>query len=218
MDGKQIDQCNVCAQCIGNSYLKDETLKHGVVETCSYCENRSRTISINELANKVRRVVEQCYHRTPYEPDGLELYLTKSGDEWVRKGIPVVHLICDLLESSEKIATDIQVILEECTEDPDLSRAFVEHPFSVDAHYEEKEEIGDDRYSSAYEEFERRIKEESRFFSQFIRTTLASVFDDLASLPTLDEQPLLITSGPGQRYSSFYRARVFQDPSALRQR
>ena len=82
-----------------------------------------------------------------------------------------------------------------------------ESPFDADSYYERIKDQDDFEFEADWDKFERTLKGEARFFSRTVAATLAKLFDRDASLETRGGNPVVLSAGPGENLSSFYRAR-----------
>lgn len=207
----------VCTDCIGEEYVAGLIARTGVPATCYYCSNEGRTITIEELSERVERVIGQHYLRTATEPEGYEYYLQRETGNWDRSGEPVAEVLAQILEiSDESIAKDVREVLDDKTSDFDSMTCGEEQPFSDEAHYAESTLIDHTSISEEYQRFETVLIEQARYFSPETRNFLDSLFGRLEGLRTHDGRPLLVDAGPGQPISSFFRARVFQDDAPFK--
>jgi RES domain-containing protein len=205
----------ICAACIREPFLRVEIEKTGQNDVCSYCDGDGKTCSIEELANRVERALEDHFELTPTEPDGFEYSMMKETDyEWHRKGEQVLYAISSAADIDEGPAEDIRLILEDRHFDQERDQLGDEGPFDSGAHYEEKE-IDDNEFQFAWTAFERSLKTEARFFSRSAPTTLKAVFEGLAEVGTREGRPALVDAGPSCRLANLYRARVFQSDDKL---
>jgi hypothetical protein len=88
-DDDEISAKRICADCVGESYLKAEVETHGKRRKCSYCGTTGRTFSVEEMADRVERAFEQHYIRTPDQPNAWQdmMLRDKESDyDWDREG------------------------------------------------------------------------------------------------------------------------------------
>ncbi len=62
----------ICCECIGESFLKNEIQSKDVRRKCAYCDELNESISLDELAEKVKYILDNFYTRTSTEPEGFE--------------------------------------------------------------------------------------------------------------------------------------------------
>lgn len=201
------DQDRICYECVGESYLKALVQREGAPDECSYCNEERSTISIEELADHVDRAFEEHYFRTPTDPDGLG-YAYDSDVGWDRDGEPVLWAVRDALEVDENVAQDVLSILQDRHYDRGRVEVGEECPFSDESCYEERP-VGNGEFRYLWDEFERVIKTESRYFSRSALRILNEIFSGISDLRTVRGPRLVVTAGPTRRIKSLFRARVF---------
>jgi hypothetical protein len=210
----QIKQRRVCINCVGEEFLKDQISKQGTFATCSYCGKEAKSFSINEMSERVEVAFNQHYERTPTEPDSFQYRMLadkESSYSWEREGEPVIVAIMNAADIPEEAASDIQEVLNDKFADFEIGE---ETPFSPDSYYQESATT-DDRWWAEWRAFERSLKTETRFFSRSASDLLARVFDGIDKMQTRDGRPLIVDAGPDTRFSTVFRARVFQSPEKL---
>jgi RES domain len=207
----------LCADCVGENYLKAEMESRGKRRKCSYCGATGRTFNIEEMAGHVERAFEQHFLRTPDQPNAWQDMLLRDKEShyhWDREGVPVIYAIMDAVYISEGAATDIQRLLEERHCSGSYSDDGYETEFSSESYYEEKA-ADSTSWQHEWNQFESSIRTEARFFSRAAVRLLKSVFVGIADLKTRDGRPLILTAGPRRRWNKLYRARVFQSDERL---
>ncbi len=124
--------------------------------------------------------------------------------------MPLLEIIRNSAGVEESIAEDLLRALAEChsndLDDP-LARTF-----DKDALYKSGNPFGDGHWVR----FENSIKTTARFFNPEASAILANMFHDIDSQgPTFG--PVVVDAGPGTKFDAFYRARVFQAETQLRE-
>ncbi|WP_343556310.1 RES family NAD+ phosphorylase [Sphingobacterium sp.] len=169
------------------------------------------------MANKIALAFSQFYERTPLEPSAMENYLIsdrESNYEWQRHGESVIFVIMDAAVVEEEIANDVQELLEEHFSDRESAEIGLETEFTEQSHYERK--ILDDRsWQKEWEEFETKLKNETRHFNQFGVKLLNRIFEGIETRQTEEGIKLVTTVGPESNIKTLYRARVFQSNAKL---
>ncbi|NOJ81606.1 RES family NAD+ phosphorylase [Myxococcus xanthus] len=207
----------ICADCIGEPYLKAAIEARAEIATCSYCEDEGPTEAIDDLANRVELAFESHFRRTSTEPDGFEYMMLKdreSSYEWNRHGVPVVDVIAEAAEIEEEPAEDVRAILDERTSSHDPDEGWEEPPFDSEAHYEPAR-LSDAELQIEWDDFERSLKTEARYFSRSAEKILAATFHGIDGLRDRDGRPALVEIGPGKPIDALFRARVFQSDEKL---
>jgi hypothetical protein len=209
---EEIKQNTICTDCVGETYLCTIIDLYGKQTECSYCGGELACISLEDLADEVESAFHKHYTRTTQEPNGYEYAMLKDKEidyEWERKGQQTTYAIMDAAHLSEEAAGDVQAILEYRHEDFDDAAAGIESEFSSDAQYEEIMP-GDAEWRERWDDFEKLIKTEARFFSRTAANYLAELFDRIDEMKTYDGRPLVVSAGPETDLDHLYRGRVFQ--------
>jgi hypothetical protein len=108
------------SDCVGEVFLKAEIQKNGRDDACSYCESKSKTFSIAEMADRTDHAIDQHFYLTSTEPSGLEYAMIKEGDlDWERKGEPIADIIQEYAHMEPGPADDIRSVLEDRHSDRD---------------------------------------------------------------------------------------------------
>jgi len=221
MEHWQIDELKeraICADCVGEEYLSDEIRRGGVERFCSYCSQREKSYTLEEIAERIEHAFENHYTRTATDPDAIEWTMQKDREidySWERKGQNTIYAIMDATNIPEKAAGDIQEILADKHGDLEMDRMGEETPFSEEAHYEEIMP-DDEEWQEGWRLFEQTIKSEARFFSRTAAAQLSALFDDIDQIRTHDGETLVVDAGPGTALSQLYRAREFQSDDKLK--
>ena len=94
---EEMEQNNVCHQCIGDSFLSAEIEGEGTIHECDYCgDNEEPTIPLAEVADRVETVFDDHFERTPAEPNWYEEQLLKDKEisfSWWREGQPTIDVV-----------------------------------------------------------------------------------------------------------------------------
>ncbi|GAA5142585.1 RES domain-containing protein [Prosthecobacter algae] len=174
---------------------------------CSYCDEEGRTLFIEEVADLVERAFEEHYERTATEPDGFEYAMSREVG-WDRDGEEAKWAILNAADVCEEIAEDIRCVLEDRHYDHGLVEVGEECAFSHESHYTEKD-AGHGEFLVLWNDFERGLKTQSRFFSPSAKLILDQIFNGVAELRTTSRTGVVVTIGPGMPINALYRARVF---------
>lgn len=208
----------VCDTCVSDPYLAREIERSGTISECHYCrDDEAPTCPLSDVADAVELAFEQHFRRTADQPDGMQSMMLadkESSYEWDRDGEQTVYAIMNALNSSESLAEDLQAYLEEKHSDWDAAMIGEECAFDADAHYEEIMPSDGDWHRDWYR-FERDLKQETRFFSIAAQTYLTSIFGGIDQMKTAAGKPVIVTAGPDEAISGFYRARVFYNDEKL---
>ena len=208
----------LCFHCVGEAFLKSEIEAKGESGKCSYCARTAKSYSIGEMSERIERVFDEHYIRTPDEPDSWQSAMLADKEldyEWDREGEEVVYAIMNAAEMPEEAARDIQQILEEKFSDFDAAIEGIETEFSSASYYEEKG-ADDAFWQTEWRKFECSLKTQARFFNQSGAQHLVSIFDGIDTMQTRDSRPMIVDAGKGTSLDALYRARVFQSGDRLK--
>lgn len=201
----------VCADCIGEDYLKKWITKSGEVTRCDYCDSDVKpTVEIEDLAEQVHSVLEKHFYMTSPEPEGIDLLAAKEG-YWEQPGEPVTYVIMNLVNSSEEIAEAIVEYLSS-QYDPCGKDALIDpSPYASDSQYEERP-IDTYEFQESWSTFRKEMLANSRFFNQAARGMLEYLFRGIEQLTTRDGQPVVRVL---RASDCIYRARVAKTDDEL---
>ncbi len=208
----ELDQKNICLDCVGEDYLKEFIQSKNSSKKCSYCEENNFSVYINEIALLFKSALEDHFWQTSDEPSYEESRLAyEFGDEWYRKGEEIECIFQDIGEIQPEPASDIRSYLEENYNCPrSYKDPYEEPPYCEEAHYNSKS-VDDIEYCEEWSRLEEYIKTNNRFFG--IEQTLEKIFD-LSNYKEFHKE-LIIEAGPREKIEYVYRARVFQSDSML---
>lgn len=209
---------HICFRCVGEAYLSDEIELKGVGAQCSYCGEIGKSITLEDLADRVETAFEDHYTRTSDQPDSWEQALIsdrESNYDWERAGESVIVAIESAAEIPSQAAADIQAILDDKHGDFDSAATGEETEFSSNTYYEEKG-TNTSAWQEEWRTFENSLKTEARFFSQTGAMHLATMFGNVDALKTRNRRPLVVNAGPKRVLNHLFRARVFQTDDELK--
>ncbi|MDE0479284.1 MAG: RES family NAD+ phosphorylase [Gammaproteobacteria bacterium] len=169
------------------------------------------------MAERIDDVFEQHYTRTSDHPNSWQQTLLSDREleyDWERDGEPVVYAIANAADMPEEAAKDIQVILHDQYADFDRMKMGEETEYCSESYYEEKG-TSDQAWQEEWNEFERSLKTEARFFSRTAADHLRSVFRGIDAMSATDGRPLVIDAGPETPLTAIFRARTFQSDDLL---
>ena len=201
----------ICFVCVRESFLQAEIERLGSQARCFYCEDEGQTISIENLADWVNTVFDKHFQVTSNDP------LNYGADyQWYRSGKPSVDAIADAARIGSDAAEDVRSVLADRHYDHETAKLGEECPFEESVHYEKKG-VDAAEYLEQWAEFERRLRQEARFFNRGGVEILTKTFDGILEYKTHDGKPAVVDAGPGQPLSALYRARVFQSDDRLKE-
>jgi hypothetical protein len=216
-DEKDVDELSerrICSQCVGDEYLKKEILAEGTEADCDYCDASGKTISMEELADRVEAAFTDHYVRTPTEPSGFEYAMAKEEGGWDRPGDQAEWAIGGAASLDESPARHVTAILEDRHYDREAAQMGDESEFDRDSYYERKD-IDDYEFQEAWRFFESSVTADARHFNSAAESTLDEIFGDLNQHRTSDERPSIVEAGPDHEIKAFFRGRVFQSTGPL---
>lgn len=79
-DSQESEDRRVCPECIGEPFLRHAVETQGVNGTCSYCTGDGKTLSIRQLADRVKTVLEEFFYQTKGPSGGSKLVVEIVGD------------------------------------------------------------------------------------------------------------------------------------------
>ena len=215
MAPQENDSKYICYDCIGDEFLSEEVKTNGSPIQCSYCSSSSKTITLEELSNRVHGVVEEHFVRTPSEPNWMDFILMREGmiDVWLPDGQQAEYLTMDIANVSEEISGDVART---------LSGRYAywagkygeENPYDSEAYYEESNPDDID-FRHGWQSFRNELMYRERFFPQIAEPVLAEIFGDLGALTTYDGTPVIREVTPPYQDFSIWRARTAQSDKEL---
>ena len=207
---------HICVSCVGDSFLKSVMTAEGDDEECSYCSCKEKTISIEDLADRVERTFNEHYERTATDPDAFESAMLSDRDsnyEWERRGEEVLWAITEVAMIDEGPAEDVLSILEDRHSDREAAEMQEETEFDSKSFYQRKE-LRYDELLEQWTRLETSLKTRSRFFNREAHGILAQLFSGLATLRTSEGKLVVVEIGPDSEIKVLHRARVFAGEDA----
>ncbi|MCP4487237.1 MAG: RES family NAD+ phosphorylase [Gammaproteobacteria bacterium] len=195
---------NVCADCIGEGYLREEIEQSGEVVACDYCQSEEApAIDFDDLAEQIHSVLKEHFYMTSPDPEGIDLLAAKEGC-WEQPGELVTNAIMNLIDSSEELAEAIRGYLSE-SYDPSGGDAMIDPcPYASDSQYEERA-IDTYEFQESWNTFRQEILSRSRFFNPIAKSALEHLFIGVDKFVTRQEGPVVRILNSSD---SIYRARL----------
>lgn len=211
-------EIRVCANCIGEPFLRDFIEKTGTRSTCHYCEIKHASFTLEEVCDLTEQAVNSHFLRTSDEPSDREYAMIKYCDyEWFRSGEPISEVIGYLLETNPSVACDIQQILEEKYSCSRYDEAEFETDFASDSCYAKRGKVSTERLDSMWATFVTSLKQEARYINNTVKTTLDGIFKGVDTLQTVGERTVITGAGPETDIVHLYRARWSRNHNELEQ-
>ncbi|MEP2682240.1 MAG: RES domain-containing protein [Sulfitobacter sp.] len=216
---EKLEEKTVCSDCVREAHLADRIENDGEEGECSFCgETEISRITLEELADHIEAAFDTHYSRTSSEPDFYEYAMLRDKEmdyDWEREGQQTHYAIMDAANTSQEISQDVQAILSYRFFDFEEATMGLEAEFSNEAHYEEIMPR-DERWQEEWDNFEKQIKTEARFFSRTAALHLGELFDGIDEMRTKDGRSLVESIGPKTNITHLYRGRVFQSEVPLK--
>ena len=200
----------VCHACIGDKALAQQVEEAGTYARCSYCHAAGMAITLKELSDRIRQVLEEHFGPTPI--------LLESEDIELETGVypeDTETVINSIAKLDYSIAREVREFLfNRFAESADASKGD-ENPYNSDMLYKERE--GDPSgYRLAWWEFRDEIQSKARYFGTKAADRLDEIFADLNSPITFWGGPMIREINPGDSDSFFWRARAGYSHSELK--
>lgn len=211
MKATELPELLLCQDCVEDPHLSNQIRKHGNIQVCSYCGQKDHCFTLDKMANRVETAFNNHYEKTNNQPTEEE-YLRQNADpdstySWYREGESLPFILEDVGGIPTNAAQDIQRILENRHSDPGEAE---EQDFDREALYDQKG-VSDAKWQQNWDDFERIVKTESRFFSKKVSEYLSEIFSGLDQFRSYHKKKHACKAGPKEELCGLYRARVFQD-------
>ena len=207
----------LCAACIGDQFLRAEVETNGCPGACSYCQHDGTVCTIDQVSDPVERAILDHFLLASWPGDGVPDASNENPSDDTADvagpsapGVPLLEVIRNSASVDESIAEDLlRALADGHSSDPDDPLAST---FEEDALYIPRNPFGDGHWVR----FEESIKTTARFFNREACEILANMFHDIDSHgPSFGR--VVVDAGPGTEFRVFYRARVFQAETLLRE-
>lgn len=208
------DSKHICHDCTGDQFLADEVRGQGTVRSCSYCGQTAKTIAIQDLAERVREVLEEHFERpSDYSEGPYEDYLAReAGLEHLGDTLDMV--IAGMAGWNGGVVGDVVSHLPNL----DSYRAVKsggEDPYSPEAIYVER--APDDlAFHETWYEFGRQVRWRSRFINAEAEQALNKILGDLTIYKAWPDKPVVRSMGPDDEDRFIWRARTAQSAKELK--
>lgn len=196
----------ICADCIGEHYLKARIAADGDDAACTFCGQQSICMDDDDFASLVERAIDEHYRETPREAEGLDALLAREG-QWVQPGMPIGELITEITEAADDgIGDRVRAIL---SDRHGLAAVMDggEDPYANDAQYEEAP-VDTDQHDRSWKQFKYDVLARSRYYNRQVDSVLDDLFGDIHHKRTGDGQPVARMLEPDNDERFVYRARV----------
>ena len=190
----------VCHVCICDKFLAKQVEKEGTQVECSYCHATKAALTLADLSNRIHEVLEGHFNRFPEDEIPEQFRRDFDDTETVIEEVGGLepHIAADVRKYLlNKLAQTVNDVEGEG------------NPYGDGILYNEREADTSD-LRSAWWDFKEEIRSRARFFGATTEAILDRIFENLAPLRTLSMQPepVIRKIKPGDRDSSFWRART----------
>ena len=188
----------VCHACIRDKFLSKQVEKEGTRGKCTYCCATKSAFTLAELSYRIHHVLKGHFITVP-ECDVPEQF---------RQGLNDTEAVIEEIAGLDQgIAADVREYLFNRLDRTVNVAEREENPYNHGILYVERETDTSD-FRSAWWDFKEEIRSRARFFGAITVATLDRIFEDLASLRTYWDRPVIREIKPGDGDSSFWRART----------
>ena len=188
----------VCHACIRDKFLAEQVEKEGTRAECTYCRATKTAFTLADLSYRIHQVLKG--HFIPVSEDDIP--------EQFRQGLNDTETVIEEIAGLEQsIAADVREYLFNRLDRTVNVAKREENPYNRWMLYVERETDTSD-LRSAWWDFKEEIRSRARFFGAITVATLDKIFEDLASLRTYWDKPVIREIQPGDGDSSFWRART----------
>lgn len=184
---------HLCANCIGDRYLKEEIQRECVVARCAACGETRAAMALQTLGSRLDTILRENFRQVDSD-DRFE-----SGDSlnWIVQEILEVEPdVASLVLGSVPEEDDYHIVKDGGTPFYDSAADYVELPV-----YE-----GEFRYT--WESFRHSIKHTARFFSAVAESSLTEILSGLERFEHSDGRFAIRELRPDGLQAAFYRARI----------
>jgi len=201
----------VCSECIGEEYLNAEIRESGTVTKCNYCNELNHSaIPLHELAERIHEVLQEHYYRTSSEPEGIDLLAAREGN-WVQPGESVLHVIMNIIDSSEELAESIYEYLSNTYDAWGKDALCEPQPYDSEAYYAERP-INTYDFQEHWSSFKSDVYKRARFFNRNAEDSLDHIFNGIWELKTHYNKPVIRTL---TTEDCIFRVRIADSPKKL---
>ncbi|NQV27302.1 MAG: RES family NAD+ phosphorylase [Rhodopirellula sp.] len=200
------EESNVCLNCIPDKHLRAALNGDAAVTHCKYCGKLSAGVSVDDLTKEMRDPLERCLAQGDYLGDHSGYPLGEQ------KGDSLDCILQDRFGFDDELAADIARLLI----DNEVAELRGDEPLFVDGeNYEWHVQHVQGESSSAWNDFEWRIKHTSRFFDSQCLMLLEQILGAAGS-PEATELPVYLLDSEIAG-SSVFRARRTESHDELRE-
>lgn len=205
----KVEERSVCAECVGDNYLKKVIGRRCKRGMCDYCKKEGCLVTTMVFASRIRRLIEK-HHKVVDEPYGSDHTATKR-DEKNSDNSDIKNDVKWIIQRSitkkENLVEDLHFVLKSMHDQDSAQK----NPYDDSARYEIRYD-STELSEGLWEDLQRCIKEESRSFNSKAKNILELMFDNIGNQATSSERPVIAEVPKGKK---FFRARAFQSSDRL---
>ena len=192
----------VCHACIDDKVLSKQVEEEGAQTECSYCHTTRAAFTLADLSNRIHQVLEE--HFEPLPEDDVR--------EQRRQGFKDIKTVIKEVAGLEPgIAADVREYLLNRLAQTNNVAGGAQNPYNHGMLFGEREpDVSDLR--SDWWTFIEEIRSRARFFGATTVDMLDKIFDNLTSLTTFWDRPVIREIKRGETDSTFWRARAAHAP------
>ena len=187
----------MCHACIGDKFLAKQVEKEGAQAECIYCRATKSAFTLADLSCRIHHVLKG--HFIPVRECDVP--------EQFRHGLNAEAIIQDVAGIDQDIAADVREYLFNRLGRTVNVAEREENPYNQGMLYLEPE-ADTSGLRSAWWDFKEESRSRARFFGATTTATLDRIFENLVSLRTFMGGSVVREIKPGDRDSSFWRART----------
>lgn len=214
-----VDKANnnlgVCVQCFNEEYLLHLAHKQESQVTCLSCRSISTGVSLELLSEEIAKVLDELYQPSPTEPSGMQWLSVRETGDWAQPGQPLREILESLLGIKYELAVEICQFMTKQEGGWKMLADGGELAFDAGVWYEERSSFYDHVRHSSFFEFEQTLRHTARYFHPASRELLQQMFDGVHTLVGKSGASVCVGAGPDSNYTSFFRARYFEDEETL---
>ena len=196
---------HVCHACIGDKFLAKQVEEEGTREECTYCRGTKTALTLADLSDRIHRVLKDHFKLTPQDD------LTEQSRQGSDDAETVIVRVAGL---EQGIAADVREnLFNRLAQTANVVEG--EENSYIDGMLYVETEVNPSGHRLAWWDFKEEIRSRARFFGTTTAATLDRIFENLSSLGTVRGNSVVREIKPGDRDSSFWRARTAHSESEL---
>ena len=189
----------VCHACIGDEILTKQVEDEGTPAECTYCQLTKPALTLEGLSARIHRVLENHFEPIQIEKD--------DNSEQLRSYLEDVEAVIERIAGLEPVITkDVTNHLYHTVGMTQSADKEQDNPYSPEAWYVEREP-DTSGFRLAWRDFKEEIHSRARFLGDTTQANLDRIFEDLTSLRTHWDRPIIREIKPGDEDSSVWRGR-----------